>query len=135
MLIEASPLWEIWKNVFRILAVFVTFIPQYDFNYPHWGSLGIFILSFLCFEPTDMWNFNNFFHNLPKFFHEHARGTRTIFHLCKIILFVLKCCGCYYNQVTNRSAKVSNIGLPQTGNVLHFLNLFPLEQDGALSRN
>ena len=37
----------------------------------------------------------------------------------------LKCCACYYNQVTNRSAKVSNIGLPQTGNVLHFLNLFP----------
>ena len=29
------------------------------------------------------WDFHKSFRNLPKFFREHARGARAIFHLCR----------------------------------------------------
>ena len=41
MWIESSTLWEILKNAFHIaenITIFLTFIPQYDSNYPHCWS-------------------------------------------------------------------------------------------------
>ena len=53
----------------------------YNFYYPHYLSFRIFLphfnLSLQIYRDV-----YKSFRNLPKFFREHARGARTIFHLC-----------------------------------------------------
>ena len=88
--IPLSTLWIISHNAFHILediTVFQAFLPQNCFTYitftihiiDHSGYFfHIFNLSLQIYR-----DFHKSFRNLPKFFREHARGARAIFHLCK----------------------------------------------------
>ena len=87
--IALSTLWIISHNAFHILeniTVFQVFLPQNCFTYitftihiiDHLGcSFHILNLSLHIYR-----DFHKSFRNLPKFFREHARGARAIFHLC-----------------------------------------------------